>query len=72
VLLMLGMDWRDIGSRRIDHTSLLAVANEVLEVLYRTHLSNELRQAKESSALVERERECVCMRNVLELNGRRG
>jgi hypothetical protein len=63
VLLMLSMDRRDVGSRkvsrRIDDTSLLAVANEVLEVLYRTHLSDGLRQAKGSSASVARERESM-------------
>ena len=45
------------------------MANEVLEVLYRTHLSDGLRQAKGSSASVERERERE-YEDKLELNGK--
>ena len=58
VLLLLSMDWREVRgrmvSRRVDRAGLLAMADEVLEVLYRTHLSGELRRAKNSSASIER------------------
>lgn len=40
-LLLMGVDWRDIGgrliSRRLGHSGLFTVTDEVFEVLYRAH-----------------------------------
>ena len=58
VLLWLSVDLRDVCGRmitgRVDRAGLLAMADEVFEVLYRTHLSCELRQLTSSSALIAR------------------